>query len=103
MFVNAKAQEWQRLADRVEATYRAVTQGRDIDEGEVFSISGDIDSSTLNEIINELSMCEKDFDSSGKLKVQSKKDLAFSPNKADAIILANAEIRIRADIRDIML
>ena len=47
---------------------------------------------TKEQLIDELSTPKRDFDASGKVKVESKKDLAKrevkSPNRADAFVMA---------------
>lgn len=62
----------------------------------------DGDMPNLQQIIDELCTPRRDFDNAGKVKVESKKDLAKSnreggafpsPNLADAFIMAFAPIR----------
>ena len=89
-FSNLKAQAWWLVADRFRNTYAAVHKGEKFEEHELISISGDI--ALLERLIDELSTPRQDFDALGKVKVESKKDLAArdvdSPNLADAFIMA---------------
>jgi phage terminase large subunit len=89
-FANIKAQKWWEIADRFRATYNAVVKGEPIDEDMLISISSDC--SHLEELITELSTPYRDFDNNGRVKVESKADLAKrdikSPNLADAFIEA---------------
>jgi phage terminase large subunit len=92
MFLNLKAQAWWLTADRFRNTYNAVRKGEQFDEDELISI----DSATphLEQIIDELSTPKRDYDNNGKVKVESKKDLAkreiVSPNLADAFVMCFA-------------
>jgi phage terminase large subunit len=89
-FSNLKAQAWWRVADMFRNTYNAITKGTEFKEDEIISISSNIND--FQSLIVELSTPKKDFDNTGKIKVESKKDLAKrdikSPNKADAFIMA---------------
>lgn len=91
-FANLKAQAWWLAADRFRNTYEAVTKGRKFPADQMISLSSDIDSRLLERLIDELSTPKRDFDLSGKVKVESKKDLAkrevASPNIADSFIIA---------------
>jgi len=93
-FANLKAQAWWLVADRFRATYNAVTKGEAFDDDEIISISADMPN--LANLITELSTPRRDFDRSGRVKVESKEDLAkrdvASPNDADAFIMAFAPI-----------
>ncbi len=92
MFSNLKAQTWWRVASRFKATYNAVTKGEKFNPDEIISISKDIPK--LEQLKEELSAPHKHYDESGKVKVESKKDLRKrevpSPNIADAFIMAYA-------------
>lgn len=89
-FENRKAQAWWLLADRIKATYRAVTMGKPIGD-ELISFSSDLDE--LQKLITELSTPRKA--QSGRLKnmVEKKTDLKKrgirSPNLADALVMAS--------------
>lgn len=100
MFANLKAQAWWLVADRFKNTYNAVTNGAQFDPDELISISGDMPN--LEQLIDELSAPKRDEDNTGKVKVESKKDLANpkrvggpipSPNLADAFIMAFAPVQ----------
>lgn len=92
-FLNAKAQAWWAIADRFRNTYAAVRNGESFPQEKLISISSKCEN--LERLITELSTPNRDFDASGKVKVESKKDLAkrgvSSPNLADAFIMANYE------------
>lgn len=91
-FSNIKAQAWWGVADRLRKTHDAVVNGGKFDPAEIISISSKCDH--LEQLITELSTPHRDFDPSGRVKVESKKDLAKrdvkSPNLADAFIMAYA-------------
>ena len=93
-FSNLKAQCWWLTADRFRNTYLAVTKGRQFRAEDMISISSDCDSKLLDLLIDELATPKRDFDNTGKVKVESKKDLAkreiASPNLADSFIIANS-------------
>jgi len=89
-FSNLKAQSWWLVADLFRNTYNAVRHGQVFEEHQLISISGKIE--LLEQLIDELSTPRQDFDAQGKVKVESKKDLAArdipSHNLADAFIMA---------------
>jgi phage terminase large subunit len=91
-FANLKAQAWWLTADRFRNTYLAVTKGRQFAADDMISLSSECDPRMLDKLIDELSTPKRDFDNSGKVKVESKKDLAkrdvASPNIADSFIIA---------------
>ena len=83
------------LADRFRNTYLAVTKGKQFPASDMISFSSeDINPKLLDAIVDELSTPKRDFDNAGKVKVESKKDLAkreiASPNIADSFIIANS-------------
>jgi phage terminase large subunit len=88
-FSNAKAQEWWRIADMFRNTYNAVN-GKPYDTDNIIAISSKCQH--LDKLKTELSTPRRNFDTSGKVKVESKKDLSArdvkSPNLADAFIEA---------------
>lgn len=97
MFANIKAQAWWMVADRLCNTYNAVRKGQKFEPDELISISSEM--LHLNQLIDELSTPKRDYDNTGKVKVESKKDLAKpnrpggpvpSPNLADAFVMAFA-------------
>lgn len=88
-FSNLKAQTWFNVADRMMHTYNAIKKGEKIDKSEILSISSKC--SNLEALITELSTPKKDYDGKGRIKVESKKDLAKrgikSPNLADSFVM----------------
>jgi phage terminase large subunit len=92
MFLNIKAQSWWLVADRFRNTYNAVRKGEKFADDELISLCSDIPH--LDALIDELSTPKRDYDNNGKVKVESKKDLAkrevASPNLADAFVMAFA-------------
>jgi phage terminase large subunit len=99
-FSNIKAQAWWLIADRLRNTYNAVRNGQKFDESEMIFI--DANMPNLDKLMDELSTPKRDFDSAGRVKVESKKDLdkrdVASPNLADAFIMAfiSAHIKTRS-------
>jgi phage terminase large subunit len=93
-FANLKAQTWWLTADRLRNTYLAVTKGKKFDAADMISLSSECDPKLLDKLIDELATPKRDFDNTGKVKVESKKDLAkrevASPNVADSFIIANS-------------
>lgn len=91
-FANLKAQTWWLVADRFRNTYNAVRKGQKFEPDELISIASDMP--YLEQLIDELSTPKRDFDNAGRVKVESKKDLAkreiASPNLADAFVMAFA-------------
>jgi phage terminase large subunit len=94
MFANIKAQAWWMVADRFRNTYNAVRKGETYTVDKLISISSDCP--FLEKMIDELSTPKRDYDQNGRVKVESKKDLAKanrpggpvpSPNIADAFIM----------------
>lgn len=91
-YLNLKAQTWWEVASRFRKTFNAVRNGVFIPADELISISSECDH--LDALIDELCTPRRDFDNAGRVKVESKKDLAKreikSPNKADAFVMAFA-------------
>ena len=91
-FSNVKAQMWKTVADRILLTHNAVTKGLPFDESDIISISSNCD--YIEVLLTELSTPRRDYDNSGRFKVESKKDLAKrgikSPNLADAFVMCFA-------------
>jgi phage terminase large subunit len=96
-FANLKAQTWWGIADRFRNTYNAINRGEKFEDDELISISGDMPH--LEKLKTELSTPKRDFDRNGRVKVESKEDLAKStrpggpvpsPNLADAFVMAFA-------------
>lgn len=92
MFANIKAQAWWMLADRFRNTYNAVRNGQKFAPDELISLASDLP--YLDQLIEELATPKRDYDQNGRVKVESKKDLAkrevASPNLADAAVMAFA-------------
>lgn len=92
MFSNIKAQAWWLLADRFRNTFNAVRKGEKFADDELISLSSALPHLEL--LIDELSTPKRDYDQNGRVKVESKKDLAKrdvpSPNMADALVMAFA-------------
>lgn len=92
MFSNIKSQAWWLVADRFRNTYNAVRKGEAFRDDELISISSDCPH--LDKLIDELSTPKRDYDANGRVKVESKKDMAkrevASPNLADAFIMCFA-------------
>lgn len=92
MFSNIKAQAWWLLADRFRNTFNAVRKGEKFAGDELISLSSALPHLEL--LIDELSTPKRDYDQNGRVKVESKKDLAKrdvpSPNMADALVMAFA-------------
>lgn len=93
-FSNIKAQAWWLVADRLRNTYNAVRNGQAFRDDEMLFIDSSMPN--LEKLIDELATPKRDYDTAGRVKVESKKDLAKrevpSPNLADAFIMANAPI-----------
>ncbi|MDN7820701.1 PBSX family phage terminase large subunit [Burkholderia vietnamiensis] len=89
MFSNIKAQAWWLVADRFRNTFNAVRRGEKFSDDQLISISSD--TPYLDRLIDELSTPKRDYDQNGRVKVESKKDLAkrdvASPNLADAFVM----------------
>jgi len=92
MFSNIKAQAWWLLADRFRNTYNAVRNGEKFSDDELISLSSDLPH--LSMLIDELSTPQRHYDGNGRVKVESKQDLAkrgiASPNLADALVMVYA-------------
>lgn len=105
MFSNIKAQAWWMLADRFRNTYNAVRNGHKFKDDELISIASDVPN--LNLMIDELATPKRDYDQNGRVKVESKKDLAkrevASPNVADAVVMAFAPGREPMSINNELL
>ena len=96
-FCNLKAQTWWNIADRFRNTYNAIHRGEKFKDDELISISREMP--FLEKLKTELSTPKRDFDRNGRVKVESKEDLAKSnrpggavksPNLADAFVMAFA-------------
>ena len=89
-FSNIKAQAWWLVADRLRNTYNAVRNGQRFPDDEMIFLDGSMPN--LGQLMDELSTPLRDYDNAGRVKVESKKDLAKrginSPNLGDAFIMA---------------
>jgi len=96
------------LADRFRNTHLAVTKGFEFRADQMISIdSSRIDANLLERLAIELSTPLRDYDNTGKVKVESKKDLAKrevkSPNLADAVVIAASRgMLARVSIKDML-
>ena len=92
-FSNIKAQAWWLIADRFRNTFDYAENGNHNYKAEDL-ISIDSSVANINALISELMTPHKDFDKSGKVKVESKADLlkrgVKSPNRADSFIMAQS-------------
>jgi phage terminase large subunit len=99
-FLNLKAQAWWIIAQRFRNTYNAIKHGERFRDTELISIASDLPN--LERLITELSTPRKEYDQVGRVKVESKKDLAkrgvSSPNLADAFVMAFAPRSTSVDI-----
>lgn len=110
-FANLKAQAWWKVADRFRLTYQVVNAIKNGDtpppykEDELISISSDMP--MIEKLKYELALPKRDFDNVGRVKVESKKDLAKrdikSPNIADSFIMAFAPVNKPFHIPDEVL
>lgn len=108
MFSNLKAQAWWSVADRFRNTFNAVTKGMTFEPDEMIFIDEELPG--LMALVDELCTPKRDYDNAGKVKVESKKDMAKpnreggprpSPNKADAFVMAFAPgLRVRKIAQD---
>ncbi|CAH0447590.1 hypothetical protein LMG10661_03657 [Ralstonia syzygii subsp. syzygii] len=94
MFSNIKAQAWWLVADRFRNTFNAVRRDEKFSVEQLISISAE--TPHLERIIDELSTPKREYDPNGRVKVESKKDLAKrdvpSPNLADSFVMCFAPI-----------
>lgn len=109
-FANLKAQAGWHVADRFMNTFNAVKDGRTFASDEMIFIDSALPNLSL--LIDELCTARRDFDNAGKVKVESKKDLAKSnreggprpsPNLNDAFVMAFAPVRRSMQISDAAL
>lgn len=104
MFANIKAQAWWSVADRLRNTFNAVRNGAKFDQSDMLFIDGSMPNLSL--LIDELATPKRDFDNTGKVKVESKRDLEKrdvpSPNLADAYIMAYAPGQQALDVDALM-
>jgi len=93
MFLNYRAQMWWLLRRRFEKTWEHVTGKRKYSYEELISIPND------HELIAEISSVTYKHSGSGKIQIESKKDMARrgvpSPNKGDALAMCYGPVRIK--------
>ena len=105
-FANLKVQAWWAVADRFRLTYQVVNAIKNGETPPPYKIDDliSLDSSmpNLEKLKYELAIPMRDFDNNGRVKVESKKDLAKrdikSPNIADAFIMAFAPVQAGLNI-----
>jgi phage terminase large subunit len=89
-YSNLKAQSWWNVSDRLRHTYNAINGKEEPDMSKIISISKDI--SFLENLKIELCTPERQYDDQGRVRVESKKDLASrgvpSTDLADAFIMS---------------
>ena len=89
-FLNARAQGYWMLRDRMYRTWEAVELGKYHDPSELFSISSDIE--RLSQFRSEICRIPRKPNSSGKIQILSKAEMLKlgikSPNMADAAMMA---------------
>lgn len=88
-FSNIKAQAWWITSDRFVNTFNAVHNGQKFEQDEMIFLDSSMPN--LEQLIVELTTPKRDYDLAGRVKVESKKDLAKraikSPNIADAFVM----------------
>lgn len=105
-FANLKAQAWWHVADRFRLTYQVVNAIKNGETPPPYKIDDliSLDSSmpNLEKLKYELAIPMRDFDNNGRVKVESKKDLAKrdikSPNIGDAFIMSFAPVQAGLNI-----
>lgn len=104
-FANLKAQTWWLVADRLRNTYNAIHKGEAFEPDQLILI--DAAMPHLDRLVDELTLPLRDFDGAGRVKVESKQDLAkrniASPNLADAFIMAFAPFKPPMIISDAVI
>lgn len=91
-FLNKRAQYYWRLRDAFYKTFKAVQHGEYINPDELISLSSSI--GALDQLRSEVCRIPRKYNSSGKIQIMSKQDMAKkpyelpSPNMADALMMA---------------
>lgn len=92
MFAGIKAQAWWIIRDHFHSTYLAITKGEEIPFDKIISIPSDLP--YREELVSELSRPKIEYDSAGRVVVESKKKMKKrginSPNIADALVMCYA-------------
>ena len=98
-FANSKAQSWWELRRRFRNTYRAVTLGMSYDPDNLISIPRGL--KDCQQLIIELSQPTYSQNNAGKIIVDKMPDGTRSPNKADAVMIAFAKIKVKKGLFDV--
>lgn len=89
-FHNLRAEIWWNLRERFRKTYEYVNENKEYDLSELISIPND------QELITQLSQPLMEYSATGKVKVESKEDMAkrgvSSPDRADALVYCYADV-----------
>lgn len=102
-YLNLKAQAWWELRARFWRTYRAITEGVDIDTDDLISIdSSGFSTEELAQLIKELSQATSSL-SPGRLKLMVNKtpEGTRSPNMADAVVMAYWPVTTRYSLDNV--
>lgn len=102
-YLNLKAQAWWELRARFWRTYRAITEGIDIDTEDLISIdSSGFSKEDLAQLIKELSQATSSL-SPGRLKLMVDKapEGTRSPNIADAVVMAYWPVMSRYNLDNV--
>lgn len=95
-FRNIKAQMWWQVRDRFYNTWRAIEHGDKFPDDQLISLDSEKIGKELEYLKAELSRPMIVYDDNGKVGVESKKDMKKrgipSPNKADAFVMAFANV-----------
>ncbi len=93
MFKNRKAQDWWALRRRFEVTYNAIN-GKSYEPEDIISLPSNLDK--IHKLVNEVSQPTRKIDAAGKLIIDKKPNGSKSPNLADALVMAYAELNSNA-------
>jgi phage terminase large subunit len=86
MFKNLRAEMWWTVRRRFEKTFEQVNGLAEYPDDELISIPN------CPELISQLSMPLRRFNATGQIVIQSKEDMDESPDYADALVYAFAEV-----------
>jgi hypothetical protein len=85
-FANLKAQSWWALRMRLQATHRAITEGKAVDPDMLISIAPDLP--LLGQLLQELTQPTYSINMAGRIVVDKAPAGFKSPNLADAVVIA---------------
>jgi phage terminase large subunit len=85
-FANLKSMSWWSLRMRLQATHRAITEGKPVDPDMLISIPQDLPQ--LGQLLQELSQPTYSINLSGRIVVDKTPPGFRSPNLADAVVIA---------------